>query len=69
MKTPWNFDAPPYDERTSCFVSAGTDHGVGKVQPIGSLNYAKDSNVVPKGKMKTMSIYPGKSREIVKDQK
>ena len=69
MKSPWNFDAPCYDERTSCFVSAGTNHGVGKNQPIGSLNHKADSSVIPKGRVDTMNVYPGKSREIIQDQK
>lgn len=31
----WGFEAPKYDERSSCYVSAGSDHGVGKRQPVG----------------------------------
>ena len=34
-KSPWNFDQPPYDERTSCYVNAGSEYGVGKTQPVG----------------------------------
>lgn len=34
-KSPWNFDAPQYDERTSCYVNAGTHYGVGINQPVG----------------------------------
>lgn len=36
IKNPWNFDQPPYDQRSSCFINAGTHHGVGKTQPVGS---------------------------------
>jgi hypothetical protein len=35
MRSPWNFDQPAYDERTSCYVNAGSHHGVGHRQPIG----------------------------------
>jgi hypothetical protein len=33
---PWNFYAPPYDERTSCYVNAGSHYGVGNRQPVGN---------------------------------
>lgn len=32
---PWNFQAPAYDNRTSCSVSAGDDYGVGFRTPVG----------------------------------
>lgn len=35
MKSPWNFDCPHYDERSSCHINAGSHHGVGHRQPIG----------------------------------
>lgn len=35
MKSPWNYDCPKYDERSSCFVNAGSHYGVGFAQPIG----------------------------------
>lgn len=35
IKSPWNFDCPPYDERTSCYVDAGSHYGVGHRQPVG----------------------------------
>lgn len=34
-KNPWNFDQPPYDERSSCFVNAGSCYGVGHRTPVG----------------------------------
>jgi hypothetical protein len=34
-KTPWNFQAPSYDERTSCYMDAGTHYGVGYNNPVG----------------------------------
>ena len=35
IKAPWNFDCPPYDERSSCYVNAGSHYGVGHNQPVG----------------------------------
>lgn len=32
---PWFFNAPSYDNRTSCSMSAGNDYGVGFRTPIG----------------------------------
>lgn len=40
-KSPWSFEAPPYDQRTSVFVSAGVDHGVGLRNPVGHENAPK----------------------------
>ena len=33
--SPWNYRAPPYDERTSCYVDAGGHYGVGYTNPVG----------------------------------
>ena len=38
LKSPWNFDAPQYDERSSCYVNAGSHYGVGHKQPVGHKN-------------------------------
>lgn len=35
IKSPWNFNCPPYDERTSCYVDAGSHYGIGHKNPIG----------------------------------
>lgn len=62
-KSPWNFEAPPYDERTSCFIEAGTDYGLGFRQPVGRVGKAKTEEVVPTGKMKTLQtdyVYTGR---------
>jgi len=32
----WSYDAPSYDNRTSCSISAGDDYGSGHRNPIGS---------------------------------
>ena len=33
--SPWDFTQPEYDRRSSIFMNAGTNRGVGKKQPIG----------------------------------
>ena len=48
MRSPWNFDAPKYDQRSSCFVNAGTHHGVGHTQPVGHEGNPKESGVIPR---------------------
>lgn len=52
LKNPWNFDQPPYDERTSCYVNAGTINGVGHRQPVGKEKASQYA--VPMGRPKTM---------------
>ena len=55
--SPWNFDAPTYDERSSNFVNAGDHYGVGHRQPVGHSGDPKSSSpVLPMGKVKTMSV-------------
>ena len=55
MKSPWNFDAPQYDERTSCFVNTGSHYGVGITQPVGHHGNPKDKvAALPRGKVKGM---------------
>lgn len=48
-KSPWNFDAPHYDERSSCYVNAGSHHGVGHRQPVGTTKHT-GKYAVPVGK-------------------
>ena len=55
-KSPWDFTCPQYDERSSCFVNAGTHYGVGHKQPVGSHGAAKSSDVVPKGRINTLRV-------------
>lgn len=61
IKSPWNFEAPCYDERSSCYVSAGTNYGVGKTQPVGHEGNPR-SEGVPKGRVNTMSLYPNPTK-------
>jgi hypothetical protein len=56
-KSPWDFECPPYDERTSCYVNAGTHFGVGHRQPVGHEGKPKmDAATLPRHKSKTMRI-------------
>ena len=34
-KSPFDFTCPQYDQRSSCFIAAGTDYGVGHTNPVG----------------------------------
>lgn len=55
IRNPWNFEQPPYDERSSCYIQAGTDYGVGHNQPIGHSGNPKSIDpVLPKGRVNTM---------------
>jgi hypothetical protein len=42
-----------YDQRTSNFISAGTDYGVGRAQPIGKF-HASNKGGVPMGRVDTL---------------
>lgn len=54
-KSPWNFEAPCYDERN--MISAGDNYGVGFNQPVGREGNPKtSSDVLPFGKVKTMQV-------------
>jgi len=37
VRSPWNFDAPNYDERSGPYICAGSDYGVGVNQKIGNF--------------------------------
>lgn len=37
----FDFNCPPYDERSSSFISAGWDHGVGYKVPVGHKGNSK----------------------------
>jgi len=54
--SPWDYRAPCYDERTSCFVNAGTHYGVGHKQPVGHEGNPS-SEGVPMGRVKTLELY------------
>lgn len=55
--TPWNFECPQYDQRSSCFVNAGTHYGEGHRQPVGHSDKVKQNvPVLPRGKVNTMEV-------------
>lgn len=68
IKSPWNFDQPPYDERSSCYVNAGTNYGVGHRQPVGRRGNAKsEAATLPRGRVKTLEsdyIHHGKNSNV-----
>jgi hypothetical protein len=39
-KTPWTYDAPSYDNRSSESISAGNDYGLGRRTPTGKFQAA-----------------------------
>lgn len=53
---PFSYKNPGYDQRTSHFISAGDNYGVGFNQPLGSEKIASDY-AVPVGRIKTMKVY------------
>lgn len=53
--SPWDYRCPQYDQRSSCFVNAGTHYGIGRTQPVGHFgNGKKDADCLPKGRVNTM---------------
>lgn len=52
-----DFRCMQYDQRSSCFVKAGTDYGVGYKQPVGSKNDPKmRADCLPFGRVDTMKV-------------
>jgi hypothetical protein len=52
--SPWDFRCPPYDQRHSNFVNAGTHYGVGQNVNIGHRGPTKNTvSVMPFGKVST----------------
>lgn len=54
-KSPWDFSCPQYDQRSSSFVNAGTDYGVGHKQPVGTEK-STSKNSLPIGRVNTMRV-------------
>ena len=53
--SPWDYRAPQYDERSSCFVNAGTHYGVGHKSPVGREGTPHSRvSTLPFGRPKTM---------------
>lgn len=55
IKEPWTVKNPHYDQRSSCYVSAGCDYGVGVQQPVGREGNPKKEGV-PFGRPNTMKV-------------
>jgi hypothetical protein len=53
--SPWDWRCPQYDQRSSCFIKAGTDYGIGIRQPVGTEN-ASGMSPIPFGKVNTMKV-------------
>ena len=56
--TPWDFRCPQYDQRTSCFVNAGTHYGEAHKQPVGMHSSSKNmtQGVIPYGRKPTLEV-------------
>lgn len=55
--SPWDFRCPQYDERSSCYVNAGTHYGVGHRQPVGHHGNPKSKvDVLPQSRVNTMEV-------------
>lgn len=53
--TPWDYTCPQYDQRTSCFINAGTNYGVAHRQPVGHKDGARERvDVVPFGRVNAL---------------
>lgn len=56
-KSPWDFTCPQYDERSSCYVNAGTHYGIGINQPVGHEGNPKQRvTTMPFGRPSTMEV-------------
>ena len=56
-KDPWSFVQPKYDNRSSCFIDAGTKRGIGKTQPVGHEGNPKQRvDCLPCGRPKQMVV-------------
>lgn len=55
--SPWDFRCPQYDQRSSCFINAGTNYGMGLRQPVGHEgNPTERADTLPYGKVTTMRV-------------
>jgi hypothetical protein len=50
----WDFRCPQYDQRTSCFVNAGTHYGIGHKQPVGSMTHNNKGHIPTTREVTTM---------------
>jgi hypothetical protein len=54
--SPWDFTCPQYDQRSSSFVKAGTNYGIGHRQPVGHHGDAKKTDMLPEGRVNTLKV-------------
>lgn len=59
--TPWDFRAPEYDQRSSCFVNTGTRYGEAMRQPVGTKTHTSEGGV-PIGRVNTLNTEHPESR-------
>lgn len=62
--SPWDFRCPDYDERSSCFVNAGTEYGVGHRQPVGHEGNPKSTAETLPRKSKCEDPYTARNRNM-----
>lgn len=56
-KSPWDYTCPQYDERTSCYVNAGSHWGVGHRNPVGHKENPKTRvPTMPFGRPPTLKV-------------
>lgn len=56
-KSPWDFRCPQYDQRSSNFINAGTNYGVGYKNPVGHLSQPKQRvDTMPFDRPETMRV-------------
>jgi hypothetical protein len=66
MKSPWNFDQPHYDNRSSIFVNAGSHYGIGHKQPVGHKEPVKNEiSTLPMDRRKVKAM---KTEEVQSDK-
>lgn len=54
-KSPWDYRCPLYDERTSCYMNAGSHNGIGHRSPVGHTGPVKQRvSTLPYGRIETM---------------
>lgn len=66
INSPFDFNMPPYDQRSSCAIKAGTDYGVGPRQPVGHDGNPKKEGV-PFGRHPTMKVdhvHSGRTKDV-----
>ncbi len=64
-ESPWDFRAPIYDERTSCYINAGSHYGIGHKNPVGHKGPTKQRvDTMPFGRPKTLKTYRNELKNL-----